>query len=157
MTVTLFPRTIRLPIGDARDIAAIEELLSTLAGLITATGGYFAIGGRDVMETPLLERARILTTMYDAGEVVVGYADARNGDVVNLVIERLAVSVGAAEPAPCWRALVYVEEFEGHALRGSLAAWRWPALAGSLLRAVDGGLAEPLPSEVGALLALGHA
>lgn len=149
-----FATPTHMPIDDHGTIAAMEDLFSALAGLITATGGSFAIAGHDIHDMTTLERARRLTPMYDAGEVVVGYADARNGDIVNIVIEHLAVGGCEGARRPCWRALFYVEEPEGHVLRGALAARSWRGLAQPLFDAVNEGLRRPLPSQTAALEAL---
>lgn len=147
MSITLFPDATHVSIDDRGTIAAIEDLFAAIVGLITATGGSFAIAGRDVLDTPLPERARLLTDMYNAGEVVVGYADTRNGDLVNIVIEHLMLCGGAFAPRPCWRALVYVEEPMGHELRGVIAALQWAEVGQQLFKAVNDGLTEPLPSQ----------
>lgn len=154
MTMTLFPDATHVSIDDRGTIAAIEDLFSAIAGLITATGGSFAIAGRDVLDTPLPERARLLTAMYDAGEVVVGYADARSGDVVNIVIEHLMLCTMGTPPQPCWRALVYVEEPMGHELRGTIAAHRWADVGQALFAAVNDGLRDPLPTQRSAMARL---
>ena len=147
MSITLSSDATHVSIDDRGTIAAIEDLFAAIAGLITATGGSFAIAGRDVLDTPLAERARLLTQMYDAGEVVVGYADARNGDVVNIVVEHLMLCGSGIDPTPCWRALIYVEEPMGHELRGTIAAHRWADVAQALFAAVNDGLRAPLPSQ----------
>jgi hypothetical protein len=101
----------------------------------------------------------MLTAMYDAGEVVIGYADARNGDIVNVVVEYLLLEPGSAGGAarPLWRALVYVEEPQGHELRGVMAGETWNAVAQQLLDAVADGLRRPLPDQRTALARLGVA
>lgn len=154
MSITLFPDATHVSIDDRGTIAAIEDLFAAIVGLITATGGSFAIAGRDVLDTPLAERARLLTGMYDAGEVVVGYADARNGDVVNIVIEHLMLCAPGGPPQPCWRALVYVEEPMGHELRGAIASHRWPDVGQRLFAAVSDGLRQPLPTQRAAMARL---
>jgi hypothetical protein len=150
MNISAAPRATRLSIDDRGTIAAMEDLFAILAGLIAPTGGSFAIAGQDVHDTTVGERARILTGMYDAGEVIVGYADARNGDVVNIVIEHLMLDPGRKDggpAAPFWRALVYVEEPEGHTLRGVIAGASWQDVAQQLLDAVTDGLRKPLPDQ----------
>jgi hypothetical protein len=150
MNVSALPSATRLSIDDRGTIAAMEDLFAMLAGLITASGGCFAIAGRDVHDATVVERAHVLTGMYDAGEVIVGYADARTGDVVNMVIEHLIPEVGHhadGQTRPIWRALIYVEEPEGHTLRGVIAAATWQALAQQVLDAVTDGLRKPLPDQ----------
>lgn len=154
MNTSPFPEPARVSIDDRATIAAIEDLFTAVAGVIAATGGSFAIAGHDVRDTTPLQRARTLTAMYDAGEVVVGYADARSGDVVNIVIEHLLLNACSASDAPCWRALIYVEEPMGHELRGSLVAHDWRGLAAPLFDAITDGLRRPLPSARAALAAL---
>jgi hypothetical protein len=143
----------RVSIEDRGTIAAMEDLFAMMAGVITATGGAFAIAGHDVRDSSIAERMRALTAMYDAGEIVVGYADARSGDVVNVVIEHLALGDGRddIEARSVWRALVYVEEPEGHELRGVLTGRDWSALAQQLFDAVNDGLRRPLPMKRSAL------
>lgn len=153
MTTNPFPDATPVSIDDRGTIAAMEDLFAAIAGLITATGGRFAIAGHDIADQTLAERAQRLTAMYDAGEVVIGYADARNGDVVNIVVEHLMAADGRATE-PCWRALVYVEECEGHMLRGALSGRRWSDIAQPLFDAVSDGLRRPLPSRKAAAAAL---
>ena len=152
MNISASTRATRLGIDDHGTIAAMEDLFSMLAGVITATGGTFAVAGRDVYDSTLCERATSLTAMYDAGEVVVGYADARSGDIVNIVIEHLLLDDEAMAPRPIWRALVFVEEPQGHELRGVLAGAHWSDLAQQLFDAVNDGLRRPLPDQRGALM-----
>jgi hypothetical protein len=119
----------------------------------TTTGGSFAIAGHDVRDTCVTERAQALTRMYDAGEVVVGYADARNGDIVNMVVEHLMLEPehDRATRRPIWRILVYVEEPQGHELRGVIAGATWNDAAQQMLDAVTDGLRRPLPDQRTAL------
>jgi hypothetical protein len=145
MNISASPGATRLSIDDHGTIAAMEDLFAMLAGLISATGGSFAIAGQDVLETGVPERARVLTGMYDAGEVIIGYADARHGDVVNIVIEHLMLDPNAKDgrpAAPLWRALVYVEEPEGHMLRSVITGASWQEVAQKLLDAVTDGLRQ---------------
>lgn len=160
MTMNPFLDATHVGIDDRATIAAMEQLFAAIAGLIAATGGSFAIAGRDIRDQSVPERALRLTAMYEAGEVVVGYADARNGDVVNIVIEHLLLRGSGPEGCdsePCWRALVYVEECEGHVLRGALSARRWAEVAGPLFEAVSDGLRRPLPSRGAATAAMAQA
>lgn len=150
MTVEPFPRATRQAIADPADIRWIETMIAAVAGLVSATGGAVALAGRDVFADGAADRARALTSMYDAGEVVFGYHDARDGAVVNLVVERLGV--GAADaPRTCWRAEIYVEGDDGHALRGALVEREAAALAEAVVTAVSGGLSAPLPAPGAAL------
>jgi hypothetical protein len=152
MSVTPFPARPalrRLPVADPADAAAIEAALSAVAGMLAATGGAVAIAGRDLFSTPVAERARLLTAMYDAGEVVVGWRDGRDGMVTNVVIERLA----AGAEAVVWRAEIYVEGAEGHVLRGALAARAAGALGAALVGAAGDGAGAPLPSPAAAVAA----
>ena len=150
MSVEPFPCARRQPIADPGDIRWIENMISAVAGLIGASGGAVAIAGRDLYADAAAERARLLTAMYDAGEVVFGYRDARDGAVVNMVVERLAVA-GPGAPRDCWRAEVFVEEAEGHALRGALVEREAAALAEKVVAAVSPGLSAPLPAPGAAL------
>lgn len=150
MSIAAFPRASRRSIDDPADIRWIETMISAVAGLVSATGGAVAIAGRDLYGAAPPERARQLTAMYDAGEVVFGYRDARDGAVVNLVVERLDVT-GPQAPRTCWRAEVYVEAEDGHALRGALVEREAAALAEAVVSAVSGGLSAPLPAPGAAL------
>jgi len=150
MVVEPFPCARRQAIDDPADIRWIENMISAIAGLIAASGGAVAIAGRDLYADAAPARARALTAMYDAGEVVFGYRDARDGAVVNLVVERLAVA-GAGAPRECWRAEVFVEEAEGHTLRGALVEREAAALAEKVVAAVSAGLSAPLPAPGAAL------
>lgn len=152
MSVTPFPaRTSlrRLEIDEPTDIAALERAVSGVAGMAAATGGAVALAGRSLFEMSVAERARLLTAMYDAGELVFGWRDGRDGAVFNVVVERLA----AGAEAVVWRAEVYVEDAGGHALRGALAARRADALASRLVAAAGSGFPEPMASSVGAVAA----
>jgi hypothetical protein len=149
MTVTPFPAVRRLPMDDPDEIMAVETLISGLAGLISATGGFMALAGRDLLGATVAERAEALTEMYDAGEVVFGWRDGRTGEVANVVLERL----GAAGGRVVWRAEVYVEEADGHALRGALVERDLGALAAGLTAAAGDALAQPLPAPGAALAA----
>jgi hypothetical protein len=116
MTVIPFPTGERIPISDPAEIAEIERFVSGLAGMVSACGGVVAIGGRELYALTVAERIATLGPMYDAGEVIVGYRDAIRGEVINLVIEKLAA--GAASR---WRVEVYREDEIGHALAGAIA------------------------------------
>jgi hypothetical protein len=147
MTVAQFTPPRRTPIADPAEIAAIETLLSTLGGVIAATGGFAALNGRDMHAMTMRQRAAALTPMYDDGEVVMGW---RHGDgaVVNMVVERL--ESGAAV---VWLARLHIEEDGGHALRGALAARDPVALGVAVLRAAAHGDPGALPSAGAALVA----
>jgi hypothetical protein len=152
MSVTPFPsRTSlrRLEIDEPTDIAALERAVSGIAGVVAATGGAVALAGRSLFDMSVAERARLLTAMYDVGEVVFGWRDGRDGSVINVVVERLA----AGAEAVVWRAEVYVEDEHGHALRGALAARRADALADALVKAASAGFPEPMASSAGAVAA----
>lgn len=150
MSVAEFPRAERSIIADPAEIAWVETMITAVAGLITATGGMVALAGRELYEDSALDRAAALTAMYDAGEVVFGYRDARDGAVVNVVVERLNVR-GCGAPCACWRAEVYVEECDGHALRGALVRREAAALAEAVVAAISEGLSTPLPAPGAAL------
>lgn len=150
MSVEPFPRATRQAIDDPAEIRWIETMISAVAGLISASGGAVALAGSDLYAGSAAERARALTAMYDTGEVVFGYHDPRDGAVVNLVVERLSVS-GADRPRTCWRAEVYVEGADGHALRGALVEREAAALAEAVVAAIGGGLSAPLPAPGAAL------
>ena len=144
MSVIPFPEPRRVPIADPADIAAIEQAISAVAGAIAASGGGAAIAGRDLYETSVEGRALLLTDMYDAGEVIFGWRDGRDGAVVNIALEKLAVAEGSEERR-CWRALVYVEEPEGHILRGGFVEGDLGAMAARLFGAAQAGAAAPPP------------
>jgi hypothetical protein len=152
MSVTPFPKRTslrRLEIDEPTDIAALERAVSGVAGVAAATGGAVALAGRNLFELSVAERARLLTAMYDAGEVVFGWRDGRDGSVVNVVVERLA----AGAEAVVWRAEVYVEDDGGHVLKGALAARRVDVLASRLVGAASEGFPEPMASSAGAVAA----
>ncbi|SEA69872.1 hypothetical protein [Rubrimonas cliftonensis] len=150
MSVTNLPRPRRLPIEEPEEIAAIEGGLTAVHGLMSASGGFLALAGVEISEMNVLARAETLTRMYDAGEVVVGWRDGRDGRIVNVVIEKLAI-----EPAGGgFRAEVYLETEGGHALAGALAGRTAEDLADALLEAAADGLAAGLPSPGAALLKL---
>ncbi|TVQ58089.1 MAG: hypothetical protein EA355_02745 [Rhodobacteraceae bacterium] len=149
MTVTPFPAVSRTPIDAQADIAAVETLIAGLSGVIAATGGVAALAGRDLLETDVVERAAMLTAMYDDGEVVFGWRDGRTGDVANVVLERLAAGSGRI----VWRAEVYVEEDAGHALRGAFVARDLADVSAALTCAAGEALARPLPKPGAALAA----
>ncbi len=157
MSVTPFPARLslrRIEIDDPADIAVLEGVVSALAGAALATGGVAALAGRDLHALSLAERAGLLTAMYDAGEVVMGWRDARDGSTVNLVIERLA----AGAEAVVWRAEAFVERRDapppgGPVLRGALADRRADGLARRLVAAAARGFADPLPSPTAAVAA----
>lgn len=150
MSVAEFPRAERSVIADPAEIAWVETMITAVAGLITATGGAVALAGRELYADSAAERAVALTAMYDAGEVVFGYRDARDGAVVNLVVEKLSVR-GAGAPCLCWRAEVYVEQEDGHALRGALVEREAASLAEAVVAVVSDGLSAPLPAPGAAL------
>jgi hypothetical protein len=145
MTVVPFPVAERAPILEPRDISDVERMISGVAGLLAATGGALALAGRDLYEMSVRERIMILTPMYDAGEVVFGYRAPVTGEIVNVVLEKLRLGAAGASRV-CWRAEVWVEEADGHTLRGALAEPTVDALCVRLTRAISGGMAEPLPA-----------
>lgn len=81
--------------------------------------------------------------------MIFGWRDGRTGDVANVVLERLG---GPAEQV-MWRAEIYVEGPEGHALRGALVERELDALARGLAAAAGDALARTLPSPGAALAA----
>lgn len=119
MAVVAFPGTRRVPIADPAEYAGIEALVSAVAGLATATGGAAALGGRELFALSVFDRAMILGQMYEEGEVVFGWREPEAGLVSNVTLEKIEVTRGETAEA-AWRALLYVEEAEGHALRGAL-------------------------------------
>lgn len=143
MSVVAFPRPQRLAIADPGDVSAIETAISAVVGTICATGGNVALAGRDLLSTPVSARIALLTEMYDAGEVVFGFFDARCGDTFNVVMERLSLppqgSVG-------WRAEIYTARPDGHELLGALSATDATTLGAALVRAAGVGFSEPLES-----------
>jgi hypothetical protein len=151
MTVIPFPTFESAPIADPAAIAAIETGLSGLCGAITAMGGFVALAGRELLTTPPLERARMLTRMYDAGELVFGWRDGRDGAVVNVVLEGVAGAGGAGG----YCAELFVETPQGHQSRGALAD-RDPAALMTALAAVaaTGPDAAALPGRGAALAGL---
>jgi hypothetical protein len=138
MTVIAFPRGERVEIADPADVAEIERFVSALAGMISTAGGVVALAGREIYGLTIAERIATLGPMYDAGEVIVGYRDAgRGGEVVNLVIERLAVG-----GAPRWRAEVYREDDSGHVLAGTVVEPDAAALCRRLIAVAGDGPAR---------------
>ena len=114
MTVTPFPTFARAPIDADADIAALEGGLSALTGLVSAGGGLMALAGRDLLATPVAERARLLSAMYDDGEVVFGWRDGE-GRVANVVVERLR-----NDAAVVYLAEIFDETADGHVAAGAL-------------------------------------
>lgn len=153
MSVTHFPATDRAAIEDPAEIAAVEGVVSAIAGLMRAQGGEAALAGRDLYDMSVEGRALLLSDMYDAGEVIFGWRDPRSGDVANVALEKLTVGLGPRRVG-CWRAEVYVEDEAGHALRGGFVNRAATEVADRLLTAVNRALAEPLPSPATELAAL---
>jgi hypothetical protein len=151
MSVTPMPQTRRLAIEGRNDIAALEGVISAVAGVVAATGGAAALAGRDLFGTSAEGRALLLNDMYDAGEVIFGWRDGRDGAIVNVALERLEVTTGET-CRRCWRAEVYVEEEAGHALRGAFVEGALTDLGRRLLAAANDGPVD-LPAPGAALLA----
>jgi hypothetical protein len=131
MPTIALPR--RTPIDASEEIAAVEALLSAIAGMIAATGGFAALMGRDLLGMEVAERAAILTGMYDDGEVVLGWRDGRDGAVVNMALERLEAD------GPLWRAEFFVEGPQGHESRGAVADRDVAALSRAVMAALSRG------------------
>jgi hypothetical protein len=150
MSVVPFPQLRRLPIEGRNDIAAIEGVICSVAGVIAATGGAAALAGRDLFGTSAEGRAVLLTDMYEAGEVVFGWRDGRDGAVVNVALERVEVSTGGLTRRG-WRAQLYVEEREGHALRALVLERDLNAIGRRLLEAANHGPPDAADSAAAAL------
>lgn len=151
MTIASLPVLRRTPIEDPDDIAALEAAITALCGVVAARGGFTALVGRDLLAIPPAERARVLTAMYDAGEVVIGWRDGVSGEVLNAVIERLA-----GQETVGYRIELYVEGADGHVLRGALAERDAAALGTALAGAAqDGGAGALSPGAALATLARG--
>lgn len=146
MSVTPLPLPRRTPIADPADVAGVEALVAALTGVVAATGGLVALMGQPLLDIPLMERASILTEMYDDGEVVFGWRDGRDGAVVNMALERLDGGRGVV-----WRAELFVEDAEGHGSAGALADRDLRALSLALLAAIDRGAPRDLPTPGAAL------
>jgi hypothetical protein len=120
MAIAHLPRISRLPIESRNDVAGVEGLISAVAGVIAATGGQAALGGDAIFSMSVEERAAVLNAMYGEGEVVFGWRH-REGAVVNIALDKVSVEAGPRR-RDGWRALVYVEEEDGHALCGAMLA-----------------------------------
>ena len=131
MPTIALPR--RTPIDAPEEVAAVEALLSAIAGMMAATGGFAALMGRDLLGMDIAERAAILTDMYGDGEVVLGWRDGRDGAVVNMALERLEAD-GAL-----WRAEFFVEGRHGHESRGAVADRAIAPLSRAVMAALDRG------------------
>jgi hypothetical protein len=131
MPTIALPR--RTPIDAPEEVAAVEALLSAIAGMIAATGGFAALMGRDLLGMEVAQRAAILTAMYDDGEVVLGWRDGRDGAVVNMALERLEAD------GPLWRAEFFVEGPQGHESCGAMADRSLDGLSRAVMAALGRG------------------
>jgi hypothetical protein len=150
MSVTPLPTIRRLPIEGRNDIAALEGVISAVAGVVAATGGTAALAGRDLFGMSAQGRAVLLTDMYEAGEVIFGWRDGRDGVVVNISLERIEAAAGETRREG-WRARLYVEEPEGHMLRAAFVEGGLNALGRRLIAAANDG--PPDGPSAGAALA----
>lgn len=152
MAVVAFPETRRVSIPDPAEHEAVEALVSAISGLAVAMGGTAALAGRELFALPVPLRARMLTEMYDDGEVVFGWREPSRGEVFNVALEKIAVRRGDAE-ALAWRASLYAEEAEGHVLRGAAVEPTLDETARRLTAAASGAPAALHPTTQAALAA----
>ncbi len=151
MSVIVFPGTARAAIDAPAEVSSLEAMICGIAGVVCARGGMVALAGRDLHATSIPARIATLSQMYAQGEVVIGYGEP--GETINIVIEKLRRR-GAAQPS--WRAEIFAETPEGHALRATLKTQDVDALCDALLRGASGGF-DPLGEAGAAVLNLARA